>query len=326
MTQGTGTTLAPRLDMAPRRRDFLKAAAALGGGAALGAPVSVLAQGATPEFTLTPLTDALSVASGAGCNVLVGVEPDGLTLVDGGREEHARAFLNFLFSETGQNRVKTLFNTHWHLDQTGANELARAAGAKIVAHENTRLWMNHEFFVWWEERHYPARAEAALPTETFYDRWSGPFGEGGVEAGYMIQSHTDGDIFVKFPGANVIAGGGVGVADGWPVIDWGTGGWIGGILDGLAVLIEESDEETRIVPTSGPIVTKAELEAQHAMYSTIIQRLAELMRKSYGFAEVLAADPTAEFNDQWGDPEQFVTLAYRSIWGHIRNDRRVSTI
>jgi glyoxylase-like metal-dependent hydrolase (beta-lactamase superfamily II) len=309
----------------PRRRDILKAAAVLGGGAAFGAPLSALAQGGA-DFALTPLTGALSVATGAGCNVLVGVEPDGLTMVDGGREEAAREFLNFLFRETGQERIKTLFNTHWHLEQTGANELARAAGANIVAHENTRLWMNHDFYVWWQEQHYPARPEAALPTETFYDTWSGGFGEGGALAGYMIQPHTDGDIYVKFPGANVIASGGVGVADGWPVIDWGTGGWIGGVLDGLAILIEQSDAETRIVPTSGPVITKADLEAQHAMYTTIIERLAELMRKSYGFAEVLAADPTAEFNDQWGDPEQFVTLAYRSIWGHIRNDRRVSTI
>ena len=309
----------------PRRRDLLKAAAALGGAGAFGAPLAAFAQGAG-DFALTPLVGNLSVASGAGCNVLVGVEQDGLTLVDCGREDAARDFLNFLFRETGQERIKTLFNTHWHLDQTGGNALAREAGANIVAHENTRLWMNHDFYVWWQEQHYPARADAALPTETFYDAWSGGFGEGGVEAGYLIQSHTDGDIFVKFPGANVIASGGVGVADGWPVIDWGTGGWIGGIIDGLDVLIGQSDEETRIVPTSGPVITKADLEAQQAMYTTIIQRLAELMRKSYGFAEVLAANPTAEFNEQWGDPEQFVTLAYRSIWGHIRNDRRVSTI
>ena len=314
------------MTITPRRRDFLKAAAAIGGGAAIGAPLRALAQGATPNFTLTPLTDTLFVAAGAGCNVLVGVEPDGLTLVDGGTQENAAAFLRFLAGETGQTRVKTLFNTHWHLEQTGANEAARAAGANIVAHENTRLWMSHDFFVWWQDRHYPARPEAAQPTEAFYDDWAGMFGQGALEAGYMLQPHTDGDIYVKFADANVIASGGVGVADGWPVIDWGAGGWIGGVLDGLQTLIDASDDQTRIVPTSGPVVSKADLEAQHAMYSTIIQRLAELMRKGYGFAEVLAAKPTAEFDAEWGDSEQFITLAYRSIWGHIRNDRRVSTI
>jgi glyoxylase-like metal-dependent hydrolase (beta-lactamase superfamily II) len=312
-----------KISRLPGRRDLLKAAAATG--ALLAAPRLAFAQSA-PEFALTPLTGALSLATGAGCNVVVGAEPDGLTLVDGGLKENAAAFQAFLFGETGADRIKTLFNTHWHPEVTGLNETAGAAGAKIVAHENTRLWLSHEFHLWWQDRTYAPLPEIARPNETFHKSWEGPFGEGGVEAGYMIQSHTDGDIFVKFPGANIVASGGVGVADGWPTVDWGTGGWIGGILDGLQVLIDASDGETRIVPTSGPVVTRADLQEQHEMYTTITQRLAELMRRGYGFAEVLAADPTAEFNDRWGDPEQFVTLAYRSIWGHIRNDRRVSTI
>ena len=35
-------------------------------------------------------------------------------------------------------KVQTLFNTHYHLDQTGNNEMFAAAGAKIIAHERTR--------------------------------------------------------------------------------------------------------------------------------------------------------------------------------------------
>ena len=35
----------------------------------------------------------------------------------------------------------TVFNTHFHAEHTGANERLREAGATIVAHENTRLWM-----------------------------------------------------------------------------------------------------------------------------------------------------------------------------------------
>jgi len=37
--------------------------------------------------------------------------------------------------------VRTVFNTHYHPENTGANEVLRQGGATIVAHENTRLWM-----------------------------------------------------------------------------------------------------------------------------------------------------------------------------------------
>ena len=37
--------------------------------------------------------------------------------------------------------MSTVFNTHFHPENTGGNEPLRQAGATIVAHENTRLWM-----------------------------------------------------------------------------------------------------------------------------------------------------------------------------------------
>ncbi len=311
---------------APQRRDLLKAA--LGGAVSLAAPWPAFAQGAqgAPEFAVTRFGESLLAVGGPGFNVVAGVEPDGLVLVDGGPESHAAALLDFLYRETGRDRVKTLINTHWHREQTGLNQILGEAGAKIVAHENTRLWLSHDFHVWWQDRSYSPLPEAARPNETFYKTWESDFGEGGVEAAYLMKPHTDGDIYVRFPGYNVIASGGVGVADGWPVLDWGTGGWLGGLIDGLDALIAVSDDETRFVPERGPVVTRSDLQEQREMYSTILTRLAEMLRKSYGFAEVLAARPTAEFDDRWGDPEQFVTLSYRSTWGHIRGDRRVSTI
>jgi hypothetical protein len=72
----------------------------------------------------------------------------------------------------------------------------------------------------------------------------------------------------------------------------------------------------------------AELESQRAMYVTIFDRLQSMLRKSYSTDEVLAARPTAEFDAQWGDPQRFVTLAFNSLWGHIRDvhDTRLKTI
>src|SRR5690606_39235485 len=57
----------------------------------------------------------------------------------------------------------------WHADHTGGNEALAARGARIVAHENTKLWLGAEFEVWWRdgELHRP-RPREAWPTATFY--------------------------------------------------------------------------------------------------------------------------------------------------------------
>ncbi len=42
----------------------------------------------------------------------------------------------------GGAKVRTLFNTHYHADQTGGNALFGKAGAEIHAHKITRQWLS----------------------------------------------------------------------------------------------------------------------------------------------------------------------------------------
>ena len=55
-------------------------------------------------------------------------------MVDGGLAAQSDALLAAVFDVTGQSRVHTLINTHWHPAQTGSNEAAGREGAQIVAH------------------------------------------------------------------------------------------------------------------------------------------------------------------------------------------------
>jgi hypothetical protein len=56
------------------------------------------------------------------------------------------------------------------------------------------------------------------------------------------------------------------------------------------------------------------------MYFTIYDRLVKSLTKGLGPAEVVAAAPAKEFTPQWGDPTQFVTMAFKSLWGHFAPD------
>jgi glyoxylase-like metal-dependent hydrolase (beta-lactamase superfamily II) len=270
------------------------------------------------------LPGGLHLISGAGGAVVAARGPDGAVMVDCGRAETAEALQALVLQKTGARTVSTLFNTCWRLEQTGGNDRLAAAGARIRAHENTRLWMTEEIPARWENKVYPPRAPAARPAETFYSTApSLPLGGERIDWGYLLQAHTDGDIYVFFRKANVLAVGGAVAGEGWPTIDWSTNGWYGGMIRGLETLTRLADDKTVIVPADGVLLTKADLVRQHDMHMAIMGKLQTLMEAGKSTAEVLQARPAADYEAERGDPTQFLTLAFKSFWGNVRQFRAV---
>jgi glyoxylase-like metal-dependent hydrolase (beta-lactamase superfamily II) len=304
------------------RRGFLKATLGTATAATFAqfVPFAALARDRNTELTTTPLDDKLIVISGAGANVVAMKAPEGALLVDGGTEARSGELVKRALKETGAKKVHTLINTHWHPEQTGSNERLGKAGARIISHVNTQLWLGYANDVPWQDKKWGPLSKQGLPNDITYGDGAIEFGGEHIEYKYLLQAHTDGDLAVHFKESNVIAAGGVVSADGWPVIDYKTGGWINGLIDGLRELIRLSDANTKIVPANGPVVGKADLEAQLKMYQTISQRMVQLLRKGMGPEEVLAAGVTKEFDAQWGEPTHFVTLAFKSLWGHMAPD------
>jgi glyoxylase-like metal-dependent hydrolase (beta-lactamase superfamily II) len=313
------------------RRQLLRTAvrAAIGGmaGAALGAPVlrGGAAYGqARPDASAAVATqqlgDALYVLSANGTNVLAHTAAAGVTLVDGGSAAASPALLDAIRDLPGAGEVETLFNTHWHPEQTGSNARLGAAGATIIAQENTRLWLATDITYPWDGSHFEPLPEAARPNESFYDEGAL---ESGVQYGYLRHAaHTDGDLYVKFPAENVLAVGDTITGMGWPFVDWWTGGWIGGIVGNLELLLTLADDATRVVPATGPVLDRAELQAQYEMYNTVYERLATLLNRGRGPDEAVAAKPTAEFDAKMGPPDAFVKQAFESLWAYLSPDAR----
>jgi len=272
------------------------------------------------RIAVTRLGPEAVVITGAGANVVAAADADGVTMIDAGLAEHSQALLDAVSGAFDGRPVHTLFNTHWHPEQTGANlELARA-GARIVSQVNTRLWLGTDVKRPWEDFvHEPLPAEAR-PQVTFFDMGR-EVDLAGVECGHLLQAHTDGDCYVFLPEANVLAIGGVIAGDRWPLIDWWTGGWFGGLVEGLETLLQIADEDTLIVPAEGPVIRRAELEAQRDMYAELFVRFRdELLFKGLSPAEAVAARPTAGWHPDWPNRDEFVTLAFQSLWGFYAPD------
>jgi glyoxylase-like metal-dependent hydrolase (beta-lactamase superfamily II) len=251
-------------------------------------------------------------------NVVAHAGAGGILLVDGASAAGSDALMKAVASLPGGGQVHTLFNTHWHPEQTGSNERLGKAGKTIVAHENTRLWLTTDVVWSWNGQRFQRLPRIAQPNKSFYT--TGELGP-GVRYGYIPDAaHTDGDAYVYFATQNVLAVGDVVSGQGWPVVDWATGGWIGGIVGGLQRVQALANEETRIVPGRGPVLGMADLKAQAAMYGTIYERLTQLLNKGRGPGEAVAARPAKEFEAQMGNPDEFVRRAFESLWAYLSPD------
>jgi glyoxylase-like metal-dependent hydrolase (beta-lactamase superfamily II) len=264
---------------------------------------------------VTTLGERVTLITGAGNNVIALAADDGSLLVDAGDAAHAPELL------TLAGNVRTVFNTHYHLESTGGNDTMATAGAKIIAHLNTKLWMTQEIIRDWEGGTvYPPRAKAALPTEAFRAT-SGEMTIGGerIEYGLLTQAHTDGDLFVHFKNANVLAVGDAVQPGRLPTLDWFCGGWIGGMQNAQKALLDRADDRTKIVPATGPVMTKADLQANHATIVRIREKLVGLLKKGQGAQNMIDAKAVDEFKDVMpGDAATFLYVAYRGLWAHAR--------
>ena len=306
------------------RRELLRQAAVIASATLL--PATLRAQ--SPSLDTVALSPRMSAILGPDGNVLAADSDEGVILVDGGHASWADALLQAVGGAFPGKPVRALVNTHWHEEQTGANRALGERGVEIVAHENTKLWLGSEVWVRWSDKKYPPLPKDAQPTTTVYDPGSLTIGGRRVEHGWARDAHTDGDLFLFFPDENVLVAGGFVSNATWPVIDWWTGGWTVGMLNGFDRLLEVANERTRIVPAVGALMSLADLKEQHAMYLTVFERIHAMLIKALAVDEVLAAKPTAEYDARYGDPTQFVTLAFESTWGHLRDahDTRLRNI
>jgi glyoxylase-like metal-dependent hydrolase (beta-lactamase superfamily II) len=296
------------------RRQLLKAVIGGAAGIVLGGPLRAFAQDAAPQ----KLGDDLYLLRIPGeANILAQTSADGVLLVDGGSLAGSDAVMKAVSGLPG-GKIHTLFNTHWHPEQTGSNERLGTAGATIIAQENTRLWLTQDVTWPWNGKHFKRYPKIAQPNKTFYT--TGKL-DSGVLYGYIPDAaHTDGDLYVQFPKQNVLAVGDVMTGQGWPDIDYWTGGWIGGIVGALQRLQTLADADTRIVPARGPVLGLAELKSQAEMYGTIYDRLSQLLNRGRGPSEAVAAKPTKEFDAQMGNPDLFVRRAFESLWAYLSPD------
>jgi glyoxylase-like metal-dependent hydrolase (beta-lactamase superfamily II) len=184
--------------------------------------------------------------------------------------------------------------------------------------------MSADYWVPLEDRYERARPEAARPTEIFETTGSLEAGAEQIDYGYLQMAHTSGDIYVFFRTSNVIAVGDVASPVRDPELDYYTGGWIGGRVDAMDTILTLTNDETRIVPSYGPVMTRAEFSAERDMMEVVRARLFTQVREGKGPEEMLEAGLLEGLARTWQDPYKFLYDAAKGLWAHhSKLDRNV---
>jgi cyclase len=292
------------------RRHFLQIGAAAAGGALL-SPSAFGGQTAARISTID--LGGATLFQGAGCNVIAMPGPDGALMIDGGLAANAEALLAAVMRGTGASRIHTLINTHWHPEQTGANEAVGRSGGIIFAHEKTKTYLSNAVYSVTFKGRRPALPQAARPTKTTRGDGSMEFAGLKIDYGYMPAAHTDSDLFIHFPALNLLAAGGVVSAEEWPLLDYRNGAWLGGRVRALEHLADVVKPDTRVVAANGRVMTGAEVVRHRDMYQKLFKTMIGYLNMGLGAEDAVRRNPLKEYQGEFGDPSAFTDGALRSM-------------
>lgn len=261
------------------------------------------------------LNERVTVISGAPGNVLALHTDEGVMLIDSGSAELAPSVQLTLENAP----VHTLFNTHYHADQSGGNALFGDAGAAIHAHEITRQWLSADYYIPAEDRWVAALPESGRPTHTFREKEEMTLGGESLEFGYLLEAHTRGDAYVFLRDSNILAVGDVASPLRDPCLDWYAGGWLGGRVDAMDDIVEVANDDTLIVPAYGAVMSMAEFKAEREMMWHLWERCSTLVNNGRSARDILEAGVMDEIDRTFDDPYQFLYDVAKGLWAHYTN-------
>lgn len=257
------------------------------------------------------VTDNISMLVGNGGNIGLFTGADGTFLID---DQFAPLTGKILAAvkEAGGDIPRFVMNTHYHFDHTGGNENLGKAGSLIIAQDNVRKLMSIETVIKAFNITTPAQPKNALPVITFAQDISLHFNDETIHAVHMPKAHTNGDSVIFFENAKVVHAGDILFNGMFPFIDTDHGGTLKGMIDAAAKILSMIDDDTRIIPGHGPLASKADLKAYHAMLTTAYQRLSQLKSQGKSMEAVVTAVPLADLEKNWASP-LFPTAAWIGI-------------
>jgi glyoxylase-like metal-dependent hydrolase (beta-lactamase superfamily II) len=268
----------------------------------------------TTPITTQQLAEGFHVLFGVGGNILVSIGANGVLIVDTQFPQMVPKY-KATIGELGGGAIAFAINTHWHFDHADGNQVLGPEGTWLVAHENSRQMLTKANVInlVTQRRDQPAYAETALPVLTYDDTMRFSFNGERIDLMHFGPAHTTGDTAVIFRGHRTVHLGDVFNNAGYPFIDADNGGSLSGIIEFCSQVLEEIDETYTVVPGHGPVTDARALADYVAMLTTIRDRMSALIASGATLEQVVAAQPTSEWDERKGSPAGFLDRSYLSL-------------
>jgi cyclase len=270
------------------------------------------------QITTTDLGNKTYRLEGQGGNITVAIGTDGIIMVDG-QFAPLSAKIKAAIAAISPLPIKYLINTHFHGDHTGGNENFARDGAVVVAQDNIRIRLAAGTTNGINGGKTPPVPAAGLPTETYIG------GSKTVQVGgrtavltHIPNGHTDGDSYVYFADANVIATGDTSNnTKKYQTIDFANGGDVRGMIAANDAFLKLGNDDTKYVVGHGPLSHKADVAEFRGMLVTARDRIEKLFNEGKSEAEVVAARPLADLDAKWAVNDSgaiaFTRMVYNSF-------------
>lgn len=288
--------------------------------AAFAAPLAQAQNFDAARIVTEQIRDGLYVMFGVGEGVIAGnigvsIGEQGVLLVDDQFPEMAPKYKAAIRELGGTEEIAFAINTHWHFDHADGNKVLGPEGTWLVSQENSRqmLQKDNAINLVALQIDQPAYPPAALPAITFDRSMHFHFNGQQIDLLHFGPAHTNGDTAVIFREHNAVHLGDVFNNAGYPFIDADNGGSLPGIVDFCQAVLGEIDSNTVVIPGHGPLSDHQGLAEYVAMLRTIRDRIAALIATGASLEQVVAAMPTAEWDETRGDPASFINRAYTSM-------------
>ena len=269
------------------------------------------------EINTTKLVDGIYMLQNLGGNIVVAVAKDGLIVVDAGpASQHDK--VKAAIAAVARQRIKFLINTQFHADHTGGNEFFAKGGATVVADTHVKNRMAAGTTDGLTGMKTPPASTGALPAKTYTGTFKIQLNGRVADLNHVPNAYSDGDSFVWFKTANVLATGDTFTNDGrYPDIDFANGGNVDGMIAAADMYLKLTDTNSKIVPGHGPVADKAELLDFYTMLVVARDRMDVLIQDGKSEGEVMAERPFADLDAKWAPTEMasknFVRALYRSM-------------